>query len=61
MGEGGLLQRPTKRILEPDLEGDITDHLRQEKHEKTTAGNTRNGTRSKAVLTEAGPVAIDVP
>ena len=46
------MQRPTQRILEAVLEDEITDHLGQEKHEKTTAGNTRNGARSKAVLTE---------
>ncbi|GHF04460.1 hypothetical protein GCM10010359_01670 [Streptomyces morookaense] len=57
----GLLQQLTKRILESALEGEITDHLGHEKHEKATDGNTRNGTRYKAVITEVGPVAIDVP
>lgn len=33
-GEGGLLQQLTKRILESALEGEITDHLGHEKHEK---------------------------
>jgi transposase-like protein len=60
-GEGGLLQQLTKRVLEPALEGEITDHLGHEKHEKTTSGNTRNGTRSKTVTTEVGPVEIEVP
>lgn len=60
-GEGGLLQQLTKRILESALEGEITDHLGHEKHEKTTSGNTRNGTRSKTVTTEVGPVEIEVP
>ncbi|MFB7325567.1 transposase [Streptomyces sp. NPDC056190] len=60
-GEGGLLQQLTKRILESALEGEITDHLGHEKHEKTAGGNTRNGTRSKTVLTDVGPVEIDVP
>lgn len=60
-GEGGLLQQLTKRILESALEGEITDHLGHEKHEKAAGDNTRNGTRSKTVLTDVGPVEIDVP
>ncbi|MGY4967581.1 transposase, partial [Streptomyces sp. 900105245] len=60
-GEGGLLQQLTKRILESALEGEITDHLGHGKHGKTTSGNTRNGTRSKTVTTEIGPVEIEVP
>lgn len=42
----------------------MTAHLGYEKHERAAepgAGNARNGTRSKAVLTKAGPVQIDVP
>jgi putative transposase len=60
-GEGGLLQQLTKKILESALEGEITDHLGHEKHEKTGSGNTRNGTRAKTVVTEVGPVEIEVP
>ncbi|MGO4462609.1 IS256 family transposase [Streptomyces sp. M-16] len=60
-GQGDLLQQLTKRILESALEGEITDHLGHEKHEKAGSGNTRNGTRSKTVVTEVGPVVLDVP
>ncbi|WUA39875.1 IS256 family transposase [Streptomyces sp. NBC_01367] len=60
-GQGGLLQQLTKRILESALEGEITDHLGHEKHEKAGSGNTRNGTRSKTVVTEVGPVVLEVP
>jgi transposase-like protein len=60
-GEGGLLQQLTKKILESALEGEITDHLGHEKHERAAGGNTRNGTRAKSVLTDVGPVEIDVP
>lgn len=59
-GEGGLLQQLTKRILESALEGEITGHLGHEKHEKAASGSTRNGTRPKIVLTDVGPVEIDV-
>ncbi|WP_431676021.1 IS256 family transposase [Kitasatospora sp. KL5] len=62
-GEGGLLQQLTKRVLESALEGEITDHLGYEKHDPAGAGsgNSRNGVRSKTVLTDVGPVEIDVP
>ncbi len=62
-GEGGLLQQLTKRVLESALEGEITDHLGRDRHERTGegGGNVRNGHRSKTVTTEVGPVEIDVP
>lgn len=62
-GEGGLLQQLTKRVLESALEGEITGHLGYEKHDAAGdgSGNSRNGTRSKTVLTEVGPVKIEVP
>ncbi|CAL9674278.1 hypothetical protein SUDANB15_07644 (plasmid) [Streptomyces sp. enrichment culture] len=62
-GEGGLLQQLTKRLLESALEGEITDHLGYDKHDPAgkDGGNSRNGTRSKTVLTDVGPVEITVP
>ena len=62
-GEGGLLQQLTKRVLESALEGEITDHLGYDKHDPAgrDGGNSRNGTRAKTVLTEVGPVEIEVP
>ncbi|MER6678363.1 YdeI/OmpD-associated family protein [Streptomyces sp. NPDC000983] len=62
-GDGGLLQQLTKRVLESALEGEITDHLGYEKHDPAGAGsgNSRNGARSKTVLTDVGPVQITVP
>jgi hypothetical protein len=62
-GEGGLLQQLTKTVLESALEGEITDHLGYDKHDPAgkNGGNSRNGTRSKTVLTDIGPVEIDVP
>ena len=62
-GEGGLLQMLTKRVLESALEGEITDHLGYEKHDPVgkNNGNSRNGTRSKTVLTDVGPVEVKVP
>jgi putative transposase len=62
-GEGGLLQQLTKIVLESALDGEITDHLGYDKHDPAGAncGNSRNGSRSKTVLTDVGPVQIDVP
>lgn len=62
-GEGGLLQRLTKLVVESALEGEITDHLGYDKHDPAgkNGGNSRNGTRQKTLLTEVGPVPIDVP
>ncbi|MET7686204.1 IS256 family transposase, partial [Streptomyces sp. NPDC005423] len=62
-GEGGLLQQLTKTVLESALEGEITDHLGYDKHDPAgrDGGNSRNGTRPKTVLTDVGPVEIDVP
>ena len=62
-GEGGLLAALTKRLVESALEGELTDHLGYVKHDADgrDGGNSRNGRRSKTVLTEVGPVEIDVP
>lgn len=37
-GEGGLLQQVTKRVLESALEGEITDQLGRDRHERTGVG-----------------------
>jgi transposase-like protein len=62
-GEGGLLQALTKRLLESALEGEITDHLGYAKHDAAgdNSGNSRNGRRTKTVITDVGPIEIEVP
>jgi putative transposase len=62
-GEGGLLAQLTKRLVESALEGEITDHLGYGRHDVAgrDGGNSRNGHRAKTVLTEVGPVQIEVP
>jgi transposase-like protein len=62
-GEGGLLQQLTKRVLESALDGEITDHVGYDKHDPAGrgSGNTRNGSRTKTVLTDVGPVEVRVP
>jgi putative transposase len=62
-GESGLLARLTKVVVESALEGEMDDHLGYGKHDPAgrNGGNSRNGTRPKTVLSEAGPMEIDVP
>jgi putative transposase len=62
-GEGGLLGRLTKVVVESALEGEMDDCLGYGKHDPVgrNGGNSRNGTRLKTLVTEAGPVEIEVP
>ena len=63
VGPGGLLSGLTKTVLETALEAELAEDLGYEPHEAAgrNSGNSRNGSRSKTVLTEVGPVEIDVP
>lgn len=63
LGEGGLVQDLTKRLLERALEGEMTDHLGYEKHasEGRDKGNSRNGKSRKRVKTGETEVDLDVP
>ncbi|WP_280489287.1 IS256 family transposase, partial [Nocardia farcinica] len=63
MGPNGLLGQLTKNVLETALDAEMAEHLGYEKNDPAGrgSGNSRNGTRSKTVLTEIGPVEIDVP
>lgn len=62
-GEGGLLGRLTKVVVESALEGEMDDHVGYGKYDPAgrNGGNSRNGTRLKTLVTEAGPVEIEVP
>ena len=63
MGPGGLLNQLTKNVLETALDVEMSEHLGYDKHAVggRGSGNSRNGTRTKTVLTEIGPVQIEVP
>ena len=52
-GPDGLLKQLTKTVIETALNQEMTEHLGHEKHGQPVAGNVRNGTRAKTVLTEA--------
>jgi putative transposase len=62
-GAGGLLGDLTKRVLEAGLEGEMDGHLGYRKHvvEGRDGGNSRNGTRTKTMITDVGPVDVEVP
>ena len=63
VGPNGLLNQLTKNVLETALDAEMTEHLGYDRHDPAGrgSGNSRNGVRSKTVLTEIGPVDIDVP
>src|ERR1700727_3055254 len=52
-GPDGLLKQLTKAVLETALDQEMTEHLGHEKHGQPVAGNVRNGSRPKTVLTES--------
>ena len=62
-GPGGLLAELTKRLVERAMEVELTDHVGYEPHQEPPggAGNTRNGTTPKSLITEHGKVQVDAP
>lgn len=63
VGPGGLLSQLMKRLVERAMEVELTDHLGYEPHLEPPggAGNTRNGSTPKTLITEQGAVWIDAP
>ena len=63
LGPQGLLSQVTKAVLERALAEEMTEHLGYEKHDSAGrgSGNSRNGSTSKRLLTEVGPVDLQVP
>ncbi len=57
VGPGGLLTSLTKQVLETGLQEEMSEHLGYDKHDPVGRNreNSRNGTRTKTVLTEIGP------
>jgi putative transposase len=62
-GPGGVLTEMIKAVLERGLAAELTSHLGYDKHDPAgvNSGNSRNGSTPKTVLTEVGPVPLDVP
>lgn len=60
----GVLKALTKTVVETALEEELADHLGYDKHDPAgrNGGNSRNGTRTKTVLTDTvGEIEIQVP
>jgi putative transposase len=62
-GPDGMFQRLRGALMERMLEAEMTAHLGFERNDPKgyNSGNTRNGHTPKRVLTESGPVEIQVP
>lgn len=63
-GPDGLLKALTKAVIETALDEEMNEHVGYDKHDPAGRNrvNSRNGKRSKTVLTDAaGEVEIDVP
>ena len=63
-GPGGLLKALTAQIVEAALDEELNEHLGYDKHDPVGrgSGNSRNGTRSKTVVTDnVGAIKIQVP
>lgn len=63
-GPGGLLKALTKTVIETVLDEEMSEHLGYDKNtvEGRNNANSRNGKRTKTVLTDAaGEVEIDTP
>jgi putative transposase len=63
VGPGGLLAALTKRLVERAMDVELTDHLGYEPHLEPPggAGNTRNGSTPKTLLTQHGAIEIETP
>jgi putative transposase len=63
-GPGGLLKAMTKTVIETALDEELSEHLGYDRHDPAGhgSGDSRNGTRSKTILTDScGGVEIEVP
>ena len=54
-------QMLTKITVETALGAELDDHLGYEKHQPSSASNSRNGYSSKALIAEEGSFEVDVP
>jgi transposase-like protein len=62
-GDGGLLPALVASILQAGLNVELDDHLGYEPYavEGRGSGNSRNGSYSKQVITDVGPVEVRMP
>jgi putative transposase len=62
-GPDGLLKQLTKRVVERAVSAELSDHLGYELGEEPPEGepNRRNGWTSKTLITDHGPVPVELP
>jgi putative transposase len=62
-GPDGLLKDLFRRLVETAAGAELTDHLGYERGDPAGrgSGNSRNGTTPKTLLTDHGPVPVDIP
>jgi putative transposase len=60
-GPGGLLSQLAGRVVEAALEAELTDHLGHPPGGVPSSSNVRNGSTSKTVQTDLGPVQVSTP
>jgi putative transposase len=60
-GPGGLLSKLAGRVIETALGAELTDHLGHPRGGLPQGPNVRNGSTSKTVATDLGPVKISTP
>jgi putative transposase len=63
IGENGLLNQLTKRLVERAMAAELTEHVGYEKHDAAgrNSGNSRNGTSAKTLKGNFGTLPIEVP
>jgi putative transposase len=62
-GNGGFLPQLVKAVLERGLSVELTDHLGYDRGDAAgrVVPNSRNGSTPKTLVTEVGPVPVEVP
>jgi len=62
-GPEGLLKQLTGALVERALQAELTDHLGYDEYavEGRGSGNSRNGSGSKTLQTEQGPLPVEIP
>jgi len=61
LGESGWLGKLKKQLAERMLSAELNHHLATERTSGDEAGNHRNGSQRKTVLTPNGPLPLDNP
>ena len=62
-GENGLLTRMVRQVLQTGLNAELDDHVGYQPFavEGRGSGNSRNGSYPKTVITDIGPVEVQMP